>query len=1009
MGNWKNNFFVFFVLICLINGVFAASSFPLFVYEKKDWRQFAVIEQDNDRFQLQIFEQQRGDFQDLVTTLYFPTIILLKSYLRENYPLMRPGTLDPSFEAPINNEKLPFFGSERNSIRRMKRQPIWSVRHEWNSEWEAKYATWVEKSFDDEFFVRYKISTDCADVAIGLRWIFSRIHFLPAANHLTGSETLFGHFSSRQKWRKLRRHDEWHKDKLFLAALEYVFSNTYTKSLMLDSLPVNIVKGHFRAGSYYIRRGETDGHVRVFSLIDFESDKFPLMTLSSTLPTEIRVMNKELFMNSYWPEESVSGIMAMRWPIKKKGRWKLKSSDKHPHYSLWQYDTHHRRTQNFTLTILWQFGGKININNFIQQGLDDLISYIDARRIIVERGYLFCLENDCSQGSYAYEDWSTPSRDKKLLEKFRLIELYLDLMAVKNSPYHLRFEKLLKQTFVSIEGRQYNFAKIRFALMRKGASFDPSVDIDKRWGVSASFMAQKFKKTTLPLLQSRNEKINNQPWPCVYSCSPPEYSWWDYNSYLEDNQIKAEFDYIRGMCREDNDFFQCQKSVLALLKKSSLRLNGEDWTFASVYKKAPLFGADPRMDRLSRWGDNSRIILLPPIGSSLHANKGGYIFIDKKYLFSIKDQSVLEFSPQEYILSPNGEVWIIKREADKFVINNGKVTILSLPNDDYKTLAIDDSIYLFGKTNYRYDCKNGNLTDLGAENRKFSYLGLDHLFLGQYENQYFLLQGNKGIHIPLFKDKDPSGSMVIQARNQNIIYGYLKLFYGQKYRPIRVDLRTQNVLIGRDTQTEPKWVNDHYFVYSEKLGSKQEQTFLVHRDFPNDLKPIAYQFIDQVSFLRQEVIFSNGEEYGQRERDLLKLNNGQFKMIKNNVEKSFESGGHLYLPNETDASIFRIGPLGDRAIGPRGHLISPLLSAWEEKGDLWSLYMGNSFGDNSRNAAIYHFDHKNSRELIPIATPIRYNAKSIPHFKNHIEKGTLIPLTEFQWGILVREYSINMI
>jgi hypothetical protein len=39
----------------------------------------------------------------------------------------------------------------------------------------------VEKNITEDFFIRYKIPIDCADVPCAARWIYARIAHLPAA------------------------------------------------------------------------------------------------------------------------------------------------------------------------------------------------------------------------------------------------------------------------------------------------------------------------------------------------------------------------------------------------------------------------------------------------------------------------------------------------------------------------------------------------------------------------------------------------------------------------------------------------------------------------------------------------------------------------------------------------------------------------------------------------------------------------------------------------------------
>lgn len=137
---------------------------------------------------------------------------------------------------------------------------LWKVENQWSTEWENKYAQWVRENVGPDFFQRYKISTDCADIAFAFRWIFARNNALPAANKLPGSSSMFTHESLKQEWAKLPTDSEWSKDKRFLAALNYLMRMVYTHSLMDDSYPIKISKETFIEGTHHLSIYEHSGH-----------------------------------------------------------------------------------------------------------------------------------------------------------------------------------------------------------------------------------------------------------------------------------------------------------------------------------------------------------------------------------------------------------------------------------------------------------------------------------------------------------------------------------------------------------------------------------------------------------------------------------------------------------------------------------------------------------------------------------------------------------------------------
>ena len=59
---------------------------------------------------------------------------------------------------------------------------IWNVKdRRWTVEEEVRFGKWVEKNITEDFFIRYKIPVDCADVPYAVRWIYARIAHLPAS------------------------------------------------------------------------------------------------------------------------------------------------------------------------------------------------------------------------------------------------------------------------------------------------------------------------------------------------------------------------------------------------------------------------------------------------------------------------------------------------------------------------------------------------------------------------------------------------------------------------------------------------------------------------------------------------------------------------------------------------------------------------------------------------------------------------------------------------------------
>ena len=78
---------------------------------------------------------------------------------------------------------------------------VWKVGdRRWTVEEEYQYGKWVEENITEDFFIRYNIPVDCADVPYAIRWIYARIAHLPAAA-TTKDNKLIGHWST--EWGRL--------------------------------------------------------------------------------------------------------------------------------------------------------------------------------------------------------------------------------------------------------------------------------------------------------------------------------------------------------------------------------------------------------------------------------------------------------------------------------------------------------------------------------------------------------------------------------------------------------------------------------------------------------------------------------------------------------------------------------------------------------------------------------------------------------------------------------------
>jgi hypothetical protein len=331
---------------------------------------------------------------------------------------------------------LLIFFSTSSFSQPMKEFPlqVWKVGdRRWTIEEEYLYGKWVEENITEDFFLRYKIPIDCADVPYALRWIYSRIAHLPSAAS-TKDGKLIGHWST--EWGKLPTHSEWHRDLRFRKALLHMLSETTTRTLPLDTYPIRINPDSVMPGTaFFITESHSGviGHV----ILDGRS-AHPLQTWEATSPAKLQKMSERDFLTTR-PESTVySGLVKFRWPIFENGEWKYLPIEEHPFYSLEQYSGSF--SGGYT-DFVEAVAKRIDPTDYdpwdkMEKVLEFTVRYIRERVPIVLEGHQRCQKRKCPEGSALWEIHSTSNRDGRIIllmdHLHRLIEANgLDQDAVK--------------------------------------------------------------------------------------------------------------------------------------------------------------------------------------------------------------------------------------------------------------------------------------------------------------------------------------------------------------------------------------------------------------------------------------------------------------------------------------------------------------------------------------------------------------------------------------------------
>ena len=441
---------------------------------------FLISHKQQDLWFLDFYQKKDGKLQRRIWQKSFTRKNSFQKALQETLKQYSLQLIDENSTSFIENmQQTEYLGAH-----------IWTAENQWNKDWEQKYSKWVEEEIDEDFFFEHGIATDCADVAIGLRWIFARIHSLPAANSLAGTGAILSNESMKRSWVKLPRHKNWWQDHLFRTALNYVLNNTYTHSLWKDSYPVAMDKNNFVPGIWYLSKNRSSGHVEIVQTIDRSEENYRIYIIDSTVPRDVKRLFRQTLWHRTQPHPERAGFMAMRWPVKKDfERWDLIKKDEMFRFSKEQYQPDFMRDQPyFNLAVLKNIGSK-DWSPVLQ--LSDLGHNIYTtflhRLLAVEQGYNYCViqGKDCSKGTWGWNSHSTPSRDWGIKTK---ISTLMDIYKKNQSNPQIKntWREVLDQTFeVSTKRRTYetSFEHTMTSLQKGKISYDPNDSIEARWNL----------------------------------------------------------------------------------------------------------------------------------------------------------------------------------------------------------------------------------------------------------------------------------------------------------------------------------------------------------------------------------------------------------------------------------------------------------------------------------------------------------------------------------------------
>jgi len=375
-----------------------------------------------------------------------------------------------------------------------------------------------------------------------------------------------------------------------------------TSTVLNDAYPVALTKQGLRAGAFSITKNPGSNHAKLISENHFDDPtQFPLFTLASTVPRRVRSLVREPVTDEGWPVEGEKSFLNFRWPIVSGNSVYLKSADGHLNYSREQYDlTLRHQYPVFVEFLLRRLNNNYDPKHVIELGVQDIVAYTQERIQVVSEGELFCRSHDCSRGTQNWEDWSTPSRDKKLKEKFSNFDALIGLFE-ENSPGILeQWRRAQVDTKVTILGYNLSLKTIRYLLESGKASSDPNVSTTQRWGLDIDNLGQALVSSTIHLLEKRKSIIAKQNQSCSPdTCFAKTANWLAWNTYKTDEELLKNYQDFKQLCVlygtdscfdlifSNSDIFDSGVETLAL----------RQWV-----DRIPLFHSDPTVPLRRRWG-----------------------------------------------------------------------------------------------------------------------------------------------------------------------------------------------------------------------------------------------------------------------------------------------------------------------------------------------------------------------------------------------------------------------
>jgi hypothetical protein len=391
---------------------------------------------------------------------------------------------------------------------------IWHAENEWNSEWEIKYAQWIDSpAVHKDMFVGksskyYGIKADCADASYALRAIFSMNNKLPfiVKNPSGSRDGIYKYLSN-----DTNKFDyAGSQVKRLIAFLNYLGSSVGTEQLSNhDTHPVKlekIIPGMIFTYKIKGRFGKTIRHSYNIKKVRPTGDTDVIYSTQAIAKKKLPMIQRESYELSNAPHGNW-GYKRFKWP-----QHHFTSVENLPPefaYSREQFDF----AKELSEREFFKYVKKLlateteTPQTIVTKKLKTLCTLANDRIEYVNQGYQHHVATGGKCMNYAdYDAYSTPARDKALANAFSNFKAEIEDLTASGDIREVDFvtlemaraiafgeyneqvsEDLYKYCTVEYaQGRKLHLAKL-YKLIQAGAlSSHPNDGIAQRWGETTS-------------------------------------------------------------------------------------------------------------------------------------------------------------------------------------------------------------------------------------------------------------------------------------------------------------------------------------------------------------------------------------------------------------------------------------------------------------------------------------------------------------------------------------------